>query len=225
MTRFAATGTDQFGNKLAFGWTQHREKDQTYYYNRFTGESRWELPRPAGAPDPMLTTAEGYHHTAGGVTPGFTPAEVGSLASGGRGFEQTQISGGPNDASLLMDTERVVQMKKQLREEREAEERRQIAQIEGNVVEGDTIHDIVDEEYPDVVLFFIIIYRYLRMNYRRLAKQLKKAFEKQPDEEVGRRDDGGGEVCGGGGAEWMMRTDEFGGGGGDLGFIQDSSSR
>ena len=63
------------------------------------------------------------------------------------------------------------------------EEARKIRAIEANVTEGDGLHD-VDENLPDIVLFFIIIYRYVRTNYRRLKKHLKKAFEKQADEEV-----------------------------------------
>ncbi|CAD7942765.1 unnamed protein product [Amoebophrya sp. A120] len=132
--------------KLPLGWTKHRstpedggvagdaKRSKAFYYNRFTGESRWERPTAV-------------------------------------------------DVSDMMYTEPATKRKQELNEQNTKEQAQQIAAIEQNVVEGDGLHD-VDENLPDIVLFFIIIYRYLRMNYRRLQKQLKKAFEKQVDEEV-----------------------------------------
>mmetsp|Transcript_11980 Transcript_11980/g.29010 ORF Transcript_11980/g.29010 Transcript_11980/m.29010 type:complete len:682 (-) Transcript_11980:607-2652(-) len=136
------TGTDLSPTgekvKLPLGWTKHREKDgdrsRTYYYNRFSGESRWERPEGIEIPD-------------------------------------------------MMKTETATRLKEEINEHQQQEQQRQLAAIEQNVVEGDGLHD-VDENLPDVVLFFIVIYRYLRANYRRFKKQLKKAFEKQVDEEV-----------------------------------------
>ncbi|CAD7936327.1 unnamed protein product [Amoebophrya sp. A25] len=122
--------------KLPFGWTKHRAKVEgerkSYYYNRFTGESKWERPTGVAVGDLMQTDVE-----------------------------KTR--------------------KEEMNEEQRQAEMRRVAAIEANVTEGDGLHD-VDENLPDIVLFFIIIYRYLRTNYRRLKKQLKKAFEKQADE-------------------------------------------
>jgi ribosome biogenesis GTPase A len=55
--------------------------------------------------------------------------------------------------------------------------------VTGNVVETDGIGDVVDE-YSDLMLFFILIWRYLRRQYLKMKRQIKAAFQRQSDEEV-----------------------------------------
>lgn len=84
---------------------------------------------------------------------------------------------------MYLETHPEKKKKEELNNDLIREDAKKQAAISASVVEGDGIADVVDD-YPDIVLFFIVIYRYLRRNYRKIKKQIKKAFEKQSDEEV-----------------------------------------
>jgi len=70
--------------------------------------------------------------------------------------------------------------------QRDQERQRRIQEdkaAQSHVIEGDLIGDVVDD-YPDFILFFILIYRFFRNAWRKFVRSVRDACSKQADEEV-----------------------------------------